>query len=1126
MFKKTKNTQKKYFFARRHVPTFVPSKKHFIMNRTIYSFLVLLFSLSFMPDSNAQCEIWDVAATVNDCDGSVFYVSLNFNFDQVGNDGFTVAGNGNNYGNFNYADLPVQIGPLDGDGTTEYEFVVIDIHNNDCQDFTAIDPVFCPPGDCAITNLSILPSDCDGDNTYDITIDFDYQNPGNDFFEVTFGGENIGLFALADLPVTIENFEDNGEPSPALLVCINDQPNCCEDMAFDAPSCGGDCHIFDLHATNVECVDNEFWITLSFEFDNVGNDGFTVAGNGTNYGNFPYAEVPFTLGPLPADGTFYEFVVNDANHPDCGDFIDYGMVDCGPGNCEIGELGFETSDCHPDGTYDLWIDFEYANAPNDFFDVYYAGMVIGFYALADLPILIENFQDFGETTPVIGVCINDTPDCCSEGEFPSPCNGNDCEIWDVFAEAHDCDGDGNFLVDIEFNSNNTGAEGFHIVANGEEFGPFEYGETFYTFGPLSGGAIYEILVVDNEFLDCGGHFVLGPIFCDDNCHIYDLHASVTDCDDEGQFFVILDFEHQNTGNDGFKVVGNGNVYGFFDYASLPIEIGPFQSPVDMLEFIVTDVQHPDCGDVTEIDPPDCGGGGDCEISDLTADVTPCSSDGTFFVILNFAHQNTSEIAFSVHGNGISYGFFDYADLPVSIGPLVGNGTTPYEFVVNDILLPDCGAGIDVGPVECDILGDCQITDLVADASACNDDGTYNLWLNFDYANSPNIYFDVVYQGEIIGFFPLAELPVIIPHFPANDQLLQEITVCINDTPDCCATTTYEAPDCMGPDFVWPGDTESSNSSDHFDLLNIGVAFGAEGPARDVQGIEWTDLMGELWDQNFASGLNFIHADCDGNGTIDEEDIAAIKINFGESHDDVAEPVLIGGSENDPPFYVDLLNAGALVDGQQFSASIMLGNEDFPVDDLYGVAFTLNFDPELIDPASIQIKYDPSWLGVENVNLITFDRTAADEGTVKAALVRTDQNNVSGHGHVAEFIGIIDDIAGKEEMRVEISNVKAITSDEILVPLTRPVQVAGILTSTSEPIQGVFSVFPNPASTSVFLRHPQGLKAISVEVKNMSGMTVDVDLSAGNQLDVSGLPAGVYFLKIKTVDGVYLEKMVK
>ena len=263
----------------------------------------------------------------------------------------------------------------------------------------------------------------------------------------------------------------------------------------------------------------------------------------------------------------------------------------------------------------------------------------------------------------------------------------------------------------------------------------------------------------------------GPNYCDDQCHIFDLHAEISDCDDMDQFYVQLDFEYANTGNDGFKIVGNGNVYGFFGYDEVPVTLGPFESgSVDVLEVVVQDVQQPDCGDALEVYVPDCNGNNDdCSIHDLVVDVTPCLDDGTFYVFLDFEYENTSDIGFRVDGNGFNHGLYSYSDLPISIGPLIGNGTTPYEFVVRDLNMYDCAADIGLGPIDCDITGDCQITDLLAVPGSCHPDDTYNLWLNFDFENATNLYFDVILRRTSSRLF--SHCPVYPSSFPISKAMV-------------------------------------------------------------------------------------------------------------------------------------------------------------------------------------------------------------------------------------------------------------------------------------------------------------------------------------------------------------------
>ncbi|MEK7253611.1 MAG: T9SS type A sorting domain-containing protein, partial [Bacteroidota bacterium] len=244
------------------------------------------------------------------------------------------------------------------------------------------------------------------------------------------------------------------------------------------------------------------------------------------------------------------------------------------------------------------------------------------------------------------------------------------------------------------------------------------------------------------------------------------------------------------------------------------------------------------------------------------------------------------------------------------------------------------------------------------------------------------------------------------------------------------------------------------------------------------------------------------------------------------HGNVADPVLLGGTENDAPFFVDLPLANVMQSGQQFSAPIILGTENKPVNDLYGIAFTLKFDPEIIDPQSIELQYDPSWLGVKDVNLLTLDKTFADAGLVKAALVRTDQNNVSGYGQVAGFIGIIDNIAGKGAISIEIEDVKAIQKNEVLIPLNRPVEIVELSTGTDSEYSQPFEVFPNPAGDVVYFRHPANLQVDKVEIKDVNGRLMTQAEVQANQLNVSDLAAGVYFLRIKSGERYFIERIAK
>ncbi|MAT56036.1 MAG: hypothetical protein CMN32_16310 [Saprospirales bacterium] len=1124
---KIKYAQKKYFQGPMFRGTFVPSKNSLLMIRRLT--VILSFVFSFVIGLSGQCIIDNVTAVPGDCENGEFFVTLDFEYVGV-SDHFKVQGNGINYGTFSYADLPITLGPLAGDGVTPYEFVVKDLNHPDCQDFVELGPVDCPAtGDCSITNLHFEVGPCYSDGTYKLWINFDYENAPNNFFDVIYQGQNIGYFALADLPVFIEHFDDGGNPNPVVAVCINDTPDCCAEADFTPPNCDP-CEIWDLEAVASDCENGLFFATINFQHANTGNDGFKLFGNGIEYGIFSYDDLPIQVGPLVGNGvTEYEFIVKDAQNPDCNAEFVLGTVECPPtGDCEIFDAIAEPLECNNDGTYSLLIDFQMANPGNNFFFVKYKGeVVVPHAALANLPIVIEHFEDDGAAAQHVLICINDQPGCCVEAPFeslncPPP---SDCEIFDVIAEAHECE-NGQFLVDIAFEHAGTGNEGFVIFGNGQVYGEFEYGEPYYTIGPLEGnGQIYEFIIKDLQNPDCKGFTHIGPVYCDDVCHIYDLEAEVSDCDDEGQFYVTLNFEHNGTGDDGFKVVGNGNVYGYFGYDELPVTIGPLETDLEVLEFIVKDVNHPDCHDYTEVHSPDCGGNDDCFIADLVVDVHPCLGNGTFYVSLDFFHENTSGY-FKVHGNGINYGVFSYDDLPVTVGPLVGNGITPFEFAVTDIHHPDCHDAVEVGPVDCGATGDCEVFDLIADPGSCHNDDTYNLWVNFEVNNPGNNFYDVFLNGEHLSYYPLNHVPVVIPHVASNDEPVQVLTVCVNDNPTCCDTTEYESPMCNIVNPVWPGDANADFIVNNFDVLNLGLIYGSEGPARDVLGVEWTALEAENWPKYFSSGINHKHADCNGDGKIAAGDIGAVFLNYGLTHGEPQQPVEVGGDEFAPPLYVDLPDGGVPQNGQPFEAPIIFGTEALPLDDAYGLAFTIHFDPGVIDPASIQISYDPSWLGVQGVNLLVLDKKYESEGRVEVALVRTDGNNVSGFGQVAGFIGIIDNIAGKEQVSIDVSNVRAIRQNETLIAVKKVADYADLLTATTEAAERYFSIYPNPASDWLYITPLNGHEIQSWSLRNLDGKTMLTGEKPDGRIDLSSLNDGVYTLLLHSDDKVLVAKVVK
>jgi len=656
--------------------------------------LSFLFLLNFGTSNtiSAQCEIGAIEATPTPCDSLGFFdLIINFEYANVGTMGFTVEGLGGIWGTFQYANLPVILYDLEGDGTTFYEFVIRDVEFPDCSNSVEIGIIDCDGGPCSIWNVDVFPQDCE---------------------------------------------------------------------------------------------EGYFYVHLGFWYENVGTEGFRVQGNGNDYGDFEFDDLPILIGPLEGDGvTEYEFVVIDNEYEDCSDWGAIDPVDCPGGECDIWDLVVDDHPCDSNGMFYVYVNFEYENVGNDGFALYINYDLYDNYSYDDLP-LLEVGPLLGDGSTVYHFLVTDiaNEDCAEDLNFgPIECGaGGDCNIWDVYADVMPCNEDGYFHVALDFEYVNVGNDGFNVHGNGVNYGNFNYDSIPVIIGPLLGDGTteYEFGVVDIQYEECGDWTAIDPVDCGTggDCSIWDVYADVMPCNEMGYFHVALDFEYVNVGNDGFNVHGNGVNYGNFNYDSIPVIIGPLLGDgTTEYEFGVVDIQLEECGDWTAIDPVDCGIGGNCEIGELETTILPCNANNEFYVLLDFDYSNTSD-GFSVVGNGASWGNFLYANLPVEIGPLEANGTSVYEFLVQDNVYNDCEEDTYIDPVNCDSTT--QLMNFTTQVVSCNNE-MYELQLDFDVINGGDQGFMITGNGEDYGSYDYSQLPVTIGplatdgstpyHFIAKDK---------------------------------------------------------------------------------------------------------------------------------------------------------------------------------------------------------------------------------------------------------------------------------------------------------------------------------------------------------------------
>lgn len=338
----------------------------------------------------------------------------------------------------------------------------------------------------------------------------------------------------------------------------------------------------------------------------------------------------------------------------------------------------------------------------------------------------------------------------------------------------------------------------------------------------------------------------------------------------------------------------------------------------------------------------------------------------------------------------------------------------------------------------------------------------------------------------------------------------------------------------------PGDVNNNGIVNKIDLLYLGYAYGAEGPAREVVDETWeTKNLPTNWNFSFPNGLNFAYADCNGDGVINEEDAKVIDTNAGLSHGDVlfqADPFMEGIPNQDPS--CSFLNPPATIPvGQTFFLEIGLGNGNIPIENLGGLTFTLNIEPDIVGISTAQITFNQdSWLEVDTNRAISLQKIDELRAELEIGLTKTDQIPVSGGGAVAtvSFL-IIDDVIDllvSDTVTFILDSITVldnelqpilIVADTLYLKIDRDLMVS----ATDVDISTTVDVFPNPTKETIFFSvvDQQIQKAVLVNSLGQVLLSKTINGNSG-KLSIANFPDQLYWLKLHTKKGVLIRPIQK
>ena len=377
-----------------------------------------------------------------------------------------------------------------------------------------------------------------------------------------------------------------------------------------------------------------------------------------------------------------------------------------------------------------------------------------------------------------------------------------------------------------------------------------------------------------------------------------------------------------------------------------------------------------------------------------------------------------------------------------------------------------------------------------------------------------------------------------PDFVGMDEF--EVEYCINS--GNCVITKIEmevidedpgACPCID-DCVWSGDVNMDGRVTMSDLLPLGWAIGRDGPSRSsTTPLEWSAQDGDTWNETFSQfAIDMKHCDTDGDGKVHSDDTMALVDNYYREHSFVEKDLNLPRRF---PFKLELLTPD-LDSGDIAMILISIGDLDYPIYDLNGLAYAYNYNPEVFDSASMSIDFfEDGWFGDGAATLDMYKQPWL--GRIEAGFVRTGNNPATGFGRVALLTGIIVDditgIRGQERIPIEftLSDGMGISNDGELFGIPSNTVVAYLnLKRQQEPPQldpDKLILFPNPSSGQFQMALNGRNSLLGYEVYSMTGqplLSVELANQKQHQVRLDGLTPGQYIIRVLTELGPITKKI--
>lgn len=335
------------------------------------------------------------------------------------------------------------------------------------------------------------------------------------------------------------------------------------------------------------------------------------------------------------------------------------------------------------------------------------------------------------------------------------------------------------------------------------------------------------------------------------------------------------------------------------------------------------------------------------------------------------------------------------------------------------------------------------------------------------------------------------------------------------------------------DSVWAGDANADYTVNIYDPLAIAIAYGETGYVRVGATTIWQAEFCSPWANSFLNWVNIKHADCNGDGVVDNLDLPAVTANWGQTHMKGAQQAKTTGV---PSLYFDV-NGIQFIPGTTVSVPIMLGDAASIVNDFYGLGTTVSING--ITPANQPTITYPtnSWLG-NAANTLRFENVpVGSTNDINWAYAKIDHQNISnvfGQLAVLTFDIPSSTLLGTE-IGLSFNNAHFIDHNGVDMTGYSTVDTTVITPTLSiiNPDAAVISsqVIPNPsgADASLLVNFANNT-AVTIQVTDAIGKLIWQQAIAGKkgaqQLALPAVANGMYFVRTVTDGNTKATKWIR